>query len=408
MKATRVIIVLVFHCNLGLAVLASDAHTACPAIAANQRPALVFIGQGAGTDTLQVARFERDATVKTETILDGRDLQVVQLSNAVFLVTAHASTRSGHVYAVDLERGKIRHLLESTAVRCPRSLPGRSVAMLLEVRPRQRQIVLHTLSLDSLDLAQQHCLSAQAYPDDYPGFFRMSISPDLKRVAYVVPHTAKGVTRWTTYTLKMLDLSSQDVHELVPSVGVQIGSFSSFGRGVVPLTWLDDSRALFQDMDTPQDVDIFDHDHEVIHRFKTIDVDTMRISECMSLGIPLSLDGGSLEIDPLTGHILFRREWILDLQNKSRRSAILPFSVQRLPAHGQTQIRCGPVMVHEAHALCVAKVVAPSGEHIAYALRPWPGNALFAELYATTQHSSAPVKVTEGDYLPVRPVGWIE
>jgi hypothetical protein len=380
------------------------------AIGANERPVLVFVGGGITNSNLQIARFDKDGNeVRTTEILSGRSLEVVQLGNSVFLITVHEAPRKGRVYGVNFENGKIRHLANSTTVHCLRSLPRQRIALLLEVQPHENQIVLYELSLDTLDLVERHCLSRQEYQNDYYGIgIHMRMSADLKHIAYVAPHSGGAPSRWTTHTLKLLDLSTGNVRDLVPSVGVQIGSFSSFGSGVPPIAWLDDRRILYQDMDVTKNEDVFGHDQKMLHRFKSVHIDTMEISECMSIEIPLSLDGGSLDIDPLTGNILFRDEWIIDLNKKSLRSAILPFVVQSFPALRRTEIRSGSIVLHEGQARCVSKVSAPSGDHIAYSLRPWGDNSLFTELYMKTKSMSQPLKVTEGSYLPVRPVGWIE
>jgi len=382
----------------------------CPVIGTGERPALVFVGGGITDNTLQVARFGKEGEeLETTDVLSGRNLEVAQLGNAVFLITAFEASGRGRVYAVNFDNGRMRCLAESTAVRCLRSLPSRNVSMLMEVQSRQSRIVLYELALDTLDLVPRHRLSRLEYQDEYVGFgTRMRMSPDLKHIAYVVPHSAGGISRWTTYTLKIVELSTKSVREFVPSVGVQIGSFSSFGRGVPPLVWLDNSRVLYQDMDTPEDAEVFDHDFKMLHRFKCVDIKTEETSECMAADIPLSLDGGSLNVDPLTGNIRFRDDWVLDLNAGSLRSAIRPFTIESFPASRRTEIRAGSAVIYDGPSRCVSKVVAPSGEHIAYSLRPWASHSLFVELYAKTKAMAQPVKVTEGCYLPVRPIGWIE
>ena len=385
-------------------------YLSCPSVTKTQRPALLFIGGDIYHSDLKIALFgDGSNDVRTKHILSAKSMQISQLSNAVFLITTHDDARKGKVFAANLDKGEMRHIADSTAIHCLRSLPSKNMAVLLDVQPTKDKMAIYDLSLDTLQTTPRHTLSRQKYGKEYVGFGpRMKISPDLRYIAFVQPELPLSVRRWSTYTLKILDLSDGRVDDLVNNVGVLIGSFSSFALGIPPIEWLDDRELLYQDMDKPEKTEIFDHDQETTHRFKSVNVKTGLVRERMISQLPLSFDGGSLITDPLSGDLVFRDKWIIDLTNKSLKLSISPFAIRVSPEQKNTQILKGSEVLHSGSQRCVFKSVSASRANIAYSLRPWASNSLQTAVYAKTQAMREPAEITTGPYLPVRPVGWIE
>lgn len=385
-------------------------YLSCPSLAKKQRPALLFISGGIHHSDLKIALFGNGSNgARTKHALSAKGMQISQLSNGVFLIATHDDACKGKVFAANFDKGKMRHLADSTVIHCLRSVPSKNMAVLLDVQPEKDEIAIRYLSFDTLQTTLRHRLSRQKYGKEYTGFRpSMKISPDLRYIAFVQSQSPLSVRRWSTYTLKILDLSDGRVDILVNNVGVLIGSFSSFASGMLPIEWLNDRELLYQDMDKPENTEIFDHDQEITHKFKSVNVETRLVRERMTSQLPLSFDGGSLITDPLTGDLIFRDKWIIDLTGKSLQSSISPFAIRVSPGQKNTQILNGSQVLHSGSQRCVFKLVSPSRANIAYSLRPWASNSLQTAVYAKTQAMREPVKLTTGPYLPVRPVGWIE
>lgn len=92
-------------------------YLSCPSLAKEQRPALLFISGGIHHSDLKIALFENGSNgVRTKHVLSAKSLQISQLSNAVFLITTHDDARKGKVFAANFDKGKMRHLADSTVI----------------------------------------------------------------------------------------------------------------------------------------------------------------------------------------------------------------------------------------------------------------------------------------------------
>lgn len=379
----------------------------CPRVAEDQRPALLFIDGSIHKSDLKIALQKVSGDATYPHVLSADSMEISQLANAVFLITTHDDLRKGRVFAVNFDTGRMRCLADSTTIHCLRSLPDRNMAVLLDVQPQEDKMAIYDLSFDTLKMTLRYSLSRRKYEKECMGI-GMKISPDLRYIAFVRSTSPTAVRRWSTYSLRLLDLSTGHVDELADNIGVLISSLSSFAFGTPPIEWLDEKELLYQDMDKPEKTDIFDHNMKAAHRFKSIGIEKREVRELMACEVPLSLDGGSLNFNPLNKDLVFRDKWIVDLAGKSLQPAISPFAVRTVPKLKQTRISEGSEPLYSGGQRCVYELVSASRANFAYSLRPWQSNSLFVELYSKSRGMPEPVKTATGPYLPVRPAGWIE
>jgi hypothetical protein len=373
-----------------------------PRIRNDQRPALLFIQGPQDKRELCVANFEGEDLHK-DIIMSSRYLQVTQLDSAIFLVTAQRSPTKGNVYAIDLGRGIAKLLAESTRIRCLRAEPQRKTAMLMDSNMGEGVIHLLELNLIDLTVTRQQTLKTELLPGLTRAIDKsLRLSPNFKHIVYAFRASKKVPEFSSSCTLRVLDLSTMKVEDLVSNVGVEISRLSSIGSGVPPFEWINDDEIVFNDMPSDERDDIT----KALSIFKRVNIRTKGISECLRKRLPLTLDGGFLRENPLTEQLIYNREYILDLEEKRLIPKTTPFVVVPGSRTKPTEILHGQVVLFSGGSRCVGSCVSPSGKNFAYSLRP-KFRSLAEEVYAKFQGLPEPMKVAEGPSW-TRAIGWIE
>jgi hypothetical protein len=359
-----------------------------PRIRNSQRPALLFIQGPVDKRELCVAYFDGQ-TAHNEKIVSARYLQVTQLDNAIFLVTAQRSSTKGSVYAMDLGRGIVKLIAKSTRIHCLRAEPRMKKAMLVDANMGIGEVRLIELNLANLETTLRHTLKKELLGDRFNGIGpRMKLSPDFKHIVYASRKSDKVHELWSEYILRVLDLSTMKIEDLDDNVGVQISVMSSIGRGRPPFEWIKDDEVLYQHVVPNKPNEISEPAHQALNIFKSVNIKTKKVMELFRKELRLTLDGGSLQANPLNGQLIHNKKWVLNLRKKTFTAKDLPF------------------VLFSGSARCVSNCISPSGNNFAYSLRPKP-RSLAEEVYAKVQGLPEPIKVAEGPSL-TRAIGWIE
>jgi len=378
----------------------------CPRIRNDRRPALLFIQGPQDERELCVACFD-GKTAYNEKIASARYLQVNQLDNAIFLVTAQRSPTKGSVYAMDLGRGIAKLLVESTRIHCLRAEPGMKKAMLVDTNMGIGEVRLIGLNLANLETTLRHTLKKELLGDRFNGIGpRMKLSPDFKHIVYASRKSDKVPERWSEYILRVLDLSTMKIEDLDNNVGVQISVLSSRGWGSPPFEWINNNEVIYQDMVPNKPNEILEPALQALNIFKSVNIKTKKVMELFCKELRLTLDGGSLQANPLNGKLIYNREYILDLEKKRLIPKTMPFAVVPGYRSKPTKILHGEVVLFSGGSRCVGSCVSPSKKNFAYSLRP-KTRSLAEELYAKVQGLQEPIKVAEGPSWTTA-IGWIE
>lgn len=378
----------------------------CPKIRNDQRPALLFFEGPVDERNLCVAYFD-GKTAHNEKIVSARYFQVTQLDNAIFLVTAQDSSTKGKIYAIDLGRGITKLLAESTRIHCLRSEPRRKTAMLVDANMGIGEVRLIELNLANLETTLRHTLKKELLGDRFNGIGpRMKLSPDFKHIVYASRKSDKVPELWSEYILRVLDLSTMKIEDLDNNVGVQISVMSSIGRGRPPFEWIKDDEVLYQHVVPNKPNEISEPARQALNIFKSVNIKTKKVMELFRKELRLTLDGGSLQANPLNGQLIHNKKWVLNLRKKTFTAKDLPFSIVTNRSTKQIQVLSERDVLYSGSARCVGCCVSPLGKNFAYSLRPKP-RSLAVEVYAKVQGLPEPIKVAEGPSW-TRAIGWIE
>ena len=378
----------------------------CPRIRNSQRPALLFIQGSVDERNLCVAYFGGE-TVHKDIIMSARYLQVTQLDNAIFLVTAQRSSTKGKIYAIDLGRGITKLLAESTRIHCLRSEPRRKTAMLVDANMGIGEVRLIELNLANLETTLRHTLKKELLGDRFNGIGpRMKLSPDFKHIVYASRKSDKVPELWSEYILRVLDLSTMKIEDLVNDVGVEISPWSSIGVGIPPFEWIKDDEVLYQHVVPNKPNEISEPARQALNIFKSVNIKTKKVMELFRKELRLTLDGGSLQANPLNGQLIHNKKWVLNLRKKTFTAKDLPFSIVTNRSTKQIQVLSERDVLYSGSARCVGCCVSASGKNFAFSLRP-KTRSLEEEVYAKVQGLPEPIKVAEGPPW-TRAIGWIE
>ncbi len=405
-RYSKQIVVFVVAAVVGGRVPAAE-RLRCPAVAEERRPALVFVEGPVNQSNLYVARLD-GAALRREKIISAKYIEVTQLDNALFLVSAAEGSTDGRVYAADLGAGVLKFVADGTRTHCIRSEPGRGAALLMDANLGAGLIRLLELDFGSLNVTERHRLSSELLGDDFKFIGpKVRISPDFARIAYVYKRGPFGVEGRSRYELRLLDLATMEVQTLDPNVEVEISMLSSFSCGRPPFEWLNKKEVLYCSAAPGGPAEVVGFDANRVSIFKVADVESGQSKELFRKSLRLTLDGGSLRIDPLTGKLIYNGELVLDLNRGLLTPKNLPFAVVRDYRSRTTDILCGQRVLYTGAAHCVGQLASASGSNFAYALRE-RSPSLHASLYAKMANRDEPLKVAEGPYLPTRAIGWIE
>jgi hypothetical protein len=391
---------------VGSAVFAED-YSNCPKTTKDKRPALALIEGRMDGSTLWVAHFG-DGEVHKEKIISSKYLQVTQINNAVFLVTASTTARDGKAYAVDLAAGAIMLVAENTRIHCLRSETKRGLAMLMDSDMGAGKVRLIELDLQDLKTKIRCVLSKELLGDKFTGIGpTMKLSPDFRYIVYASRQGEKHHESWSQYTLRLLDLSTMEVSDLDNSVIVEISPFSSFAYGRPAFEWISNDEILYQNIvaNEPNGSAVLKHD--ALHIFKKANVKTRQIVELFRKDLPLTLDGGSLHCNCLNGELIYNDAWVLDAEKQTLTPKELPFSIVKDYSTRQTRVLYGSSVLYSGGENCISTCVSSSHRSFAYSLRP-RRETLDVKVYAKIEGVSEPLKSAEGPYSPTGPVGWIE
>jgi hypothetical protein len=141
--------------------------------------------------------------------------------------------------------------------------------------------------------------------------------------------------------------------------------------------------------------------------FNIVDIRTKEISERFRKQLRMELNGGYLETDPLTGHLILNRKYVLDHAQNQIIDRILPFTVVSDPLQKGTEIRSANGVLYSGSAMCIGTWLSASGSSFAYVLTP-SYEASSAEVYAVFGQDLKPLKVAEGYSSFTHPIGWIQ
>ncbi|UCG50227.1 MAG: hypothetical protein JSU94_10630 [Phycisphaerales bacterium] len=379
----------------------------CPAVAEERRPALVFVEGPVNQSNLYVAWLEGGA-LRREKIISARYIEVTQLDNVLFLLSVADGNTDRRVYAADLGAGVLKFVADGTRTHCIRSEPGRRAALLMDANLGAGLIRLLELDFAGLNVTERHRLSSDLLGDDFKFFGpKVRISPDFTRIAYVHKRGPLKVERRSGYELRLLDLATMEVQTLDPNVAVEISMLSSFSCGRPPFEWINEKEVIYCSAAPAGPAEVVGFDANRVSIFKVADTESGQSKELFRKSLRLTLDGGSLRIDPLTGRLIYNGRLVLDLQRVLLTPKNLPFAVVCDYPSRTTDILCGQRVLYTGAAHCVGQLASASGRSFAYALRE-RGPSLHATLYAKFASRDEPLKVAEGPYLPTRAIGWIE
>ncbi|MHC4737467.1 MAG: hypothetical protein ACYS9Y_01035 [Planctomycetota bacterium] len=385
----------------------ADGQFNCPKITDNQCPALLFIEGSVDKSNLYIAHFD-GKTVHREEIISSRYIQVTQLDNAVFLVSVSESSNNGKVYAIDFSIPKVKFLAQSTRIRCLRAQPQRKAAMLMDVNGNIGRIQLIELNLANLESTLRYTLSKELLGDNFIGIAQsMKLSPDFKHIVYASRKGGKEHELWSEYTLRILDLATMKTEDLDKNVGVQISGISSFPWGIPVIEWINNDEIIYRDMVPNEPNEISKPALDSLNIFKSVNIKTKEISELFRKELRLTLDGGSLQTNPLNEKLLYSNRSYLNLRDGTLTPKNFPFSVIVDKSTKQTQLLEGADVLYCGNERCVGSCISTSGGNFAYSLRPKRGT-LSVKLYAKFEGSEQPLKIAQGPYSPTSPIAWIE
>ena len=379
----------------------------CPKITDDQCPALLFIEGAVDESNLYIAHFD-GKTVHRAKIISSRYIQVTQLDNAVFLVSASESPNNGKVYAVNFSGPGVKFLAQSTRIHCLRAQPQRKAAMLMDVNGNIGRIQLIELNLANLESTLRYTLSKELLGDNFTGIAQsMKLSPDFKHIVYASQKGNKVHGLWNEYVLRVLDLSTMKTEDLDKNVGVQISVSSSFPRGIPVIEWINNDEVIYRDMVPNEPNEISQPALDSVNIFKSVNIKTKEISELFRKELRLTLDGGSLQTNPLNGKLLYNNWWYMNLRDGTLAPKNLPFSVIADNSTKQTRVLEGLDVLYCGNERCIGRCISTSGGNFAYSLRPKRGT-LFVKLYAKFEGTEQPLKIAQGPYSPTSPIAWIE
>lgn len=366
-----------------------------------QLPALVYIEGTPERSVLSVAAYGGDGMTWIR-LLSGGNIAVTRLGRTTFLVTTDKDAKGGTVYVMDLATGGMKKLFTGKNVCCLRSEPGRGVAMLAEWDRA-------SISLIELDLATFATQPKGEIPKAAIGGMaptKIRISPDFARMAYA---TSEGddALHHGKYTLSVLELWTMASQELVRGIRVDLPGISSFSHGLPPFEWLSNDEVVYQDMEPNTAPGAQAYSDTMMHVFKAVDVKTKAVRELFRSERTMALDGGSMVYDPVTGRIVYNREWLVDMHAMRLVPRDLPFEVKNDYKAGEVSVLWGEKTLYRGKDICLGACISPSGANFAYMLRP-RRETLVATIYAKIDGKDEPVKVAEGMHAPTSPVGWIE
>jgi hypothetical protein len=420
----------ILHISILLALIAllitsnpesSSGSLRCPQIGPNMRPALLVEEQTDKEERLWIV-YWHGGELHRESILSGNWVDVTQLDNAVLLLSSAQSEMAGSAgstYVLDFNLGKIKQISETPGIRCLRSEPSRKTAMLIDSNSIPGEDRLIELDLTSLTTHERQVLSKASLGYEYYQMVRrmhtngvmlnnedgrdkkpFRISPDFLHIAYT---SNIGKSRSGKFLLKSLNLTTLKTEVLDSNVNVEIPDISSYPQGYPPFDWINSSQVLYQHMEGSSDR------ARSTCAFKIADIKTKEVLERFRIELlQMELNGGCLETEPWTGHLILNNKYILDYIRNQITDRFLPFTVVSDNQLEKTVIRSADKVLYSGNAMCSEKCISASRSSFAYKLLPSYARSTAAELYAVFGRDTKPLRVDEGYSSSTRPIGWIQ
>jgi len=371
----------------------------CPKLPDDGYPALVYVVGVDRANTLCVAYLE-EGEVHREVIVSGSPDQIRRLDAAVFLAHDGFGAQA-RPYAIDIAKGRMKPVEQGDLLR---SVPERGKAMLARLDAKAGTLDLIEVDLKTLESKLAQTLTKEKLGDEFDGLrlSTMKLSPDFARLAYArLKGDPDRVHSPATYSIKVLDLSTLKVSEIDDDVQVRIGMFSSRTYGRPPFEWLSDDEILYQH--APDDGDGVTAEH--VLRIADVKAGTTR--EIMRPMVRMTVDGGRLDRDPVSGRIEYNREYLLDLKDKALVARDHPFSVERGTDPPIVTVRREDAVVFEGDGWLAGSCLSPSGKHFAVLIRPdihQPQSILYAIIAGRRE----PVVVSENASRSAFFLAWVE
>lgn len=374
---------------------------------------------------LVALHFGKDRTECNILLSSPHGFEATQLDKTSFLVATGAYGGEQKVYAVNPQTKKVT-LLASTKkagtaikigsrahMRSLRSEPGRKKAMLLLDDPEAKHVALHELDLTTFELTHRHTISKKLLlADKRDGLGRFAIqkvrlSPDFKGLAFVaLMPEVKDRLHQTLYALKVLDLDTRQVSTAAENIFVLLPMISSYSRGFPPFEWIDNETLLFQDI--PRDKSNETALIKGVQQLKRVNVTTRKVSDCLKHKGHLALDGGRLQLNPVTGQIEYQNKWIVDPGQGRLTPKHRPFGEQR--KNNKTAVMHNQTVLYQGPSHCLDLCVSLSQKHVAYRLRDHgkTGGPDHERVLVKVAGQDKPVKVAEAIGFYTKPFGWVE
>lgn len=385
------------------------------AISTEQLPALVFMQENNDAKSterrsLMLATFDGGKAV-VQRIMTSEHVEAVQLSDRVFLLKAApfppyqqacflVNFRTGQRVRLSIgePRDKLIHL------RCLRSVPDKNQAMILQYGPETETESLLQVDLNTLQAVARYLLPRSDATQGIQGP-RMKISPDFTSLAAMVAQQENKVqppARQLAFSLRVFNLETMKTTELDAQIVVEISPVSSLPGGTPPFEWIGDQDILYQHM-IPWEADDNNLRLHGQYVLKCVNIKSKKVTEWIRKQMPLTLDGGNLNHDWLTGELQYN-DFIVDTRMRGLRPYCPCFSVKWDRSGTEISFHDDILYRQSGRRQPAQACASRNQEHIAYSLRlDDKGNSM---LYAKIKGMKEVVEVSKAGFCT--PLMWIE
>ena len=378
-------------------------------------PALMFVNESSepnayGRTSLYTTSFPGD-TIQTQKILTSQYLQVDQISNsAVFIRTHTVLDDLWHIafYLADVRQGKQVLLSESQEPNdpihfyCLRAVPEDNRALLFRYGPGVESNQILDVNLTTLAVDEHYNFPKDGEYDLFswsPTY--LQVSPDGRHLTTMALDLERFVwgEEYTYYRLKHLDLETLTLTDLDPNVSVMVGRWSSHAYGIPPHDWISPTEILYQHMPVPDPIDPYAEEGTYV--LKSVNIETGDISTWTTHQMPMTMDGGSLNLDPFTG-IIHYHDFIVDPNSKTVQDPQLPYEVIRDYKQKTSTICFNDEVLYtgEIYYGTVNVLLSPSERYFAYQAQ--------GGLYVYYPEKNESVKAEDFNNVSFSLIGWIE
>ena len=293
-----------------------------------QFPALLYTQEYPNLDetqriSLMIATIVNDKA-NIQKIVSAREVRARQLSDTVFFVQADQRPQDRSLwgqtqYIVDFKAGSKVLLCDSLSLDklvhyyCLRSIPEKNEAVLLRYGQGTDKSTLVHVDLKTLETKTLYELPEKNKMPEFNDNPRVKISPDFKKLAALKNPNQQNQrppqSRESDYSLRVLDLDTMKIRVIEDNLKVQINPRSSLDYGWPSFEWISSNEILYQNM-VPIDLS------KSQYILKCANIKDNAITEWLTKQLRLTLDGGSLSYNWLTGELYFQ-DFLVDIKNKT-------------------------------------------------------------------------------------------